>query len=214
MSSAEHDLEAFIEAHLAHLEGDGPRPSLDALPAELRGEAAARIQILEAVHGALADAPLPEDDPVARHFGFDRANQYIAINGRRVASLRQQRNLKLNEFAKLVHNAGGTEDMRFWFQAQELASVEVPPRTASAVAAVLRAPVQDFEAGTSPAHAFAAQLEDIEAVVAQWAAEHGADARTAMRKVEQALSAAKYRAESVSTEHLIEIVRQILQGLE
>lgn len=217
MSPEDHDIEAidtFVDSYMDYLDGMGDAPSLADLRPELRSEAAARARILEASSGALLEADPTVQDVVARHFGFDRAGQPIAINGTRVAALRLELKLPLDEFVHQVQVAGGDQPLKFWFQAEKNPRIEVPQPTVTALAAVLRTAVESFEADPDVVGAFAFELEGLEAVVDSWAADHERDPQQTMERVRRELVDAGYRADDVSEEQLLAIVRAILRGLE
>lgn len=208
-------LDAIIDAHLRHLEGDGPAPDLADLPDELRDEARARLAVLEAAWGAQIEPP--DDDPVARRFGFDRAGQRITIDGRRIATLRKAAQLDLTELHTLITNAGGAIAPGDLFRVEQNAAVELDQATVSAIVAALRTSVPSIEATeTIDFDAVRAFVDspDFYDLIDTWAAEQGRDAEQVRPRVTEQVFAAQYRADDVTTAQLIEIVRAILQTLE
>ncbi len=215
MSSIDDQLDVIIDAHLRHLEGDGAAPDLTTLPDDIREEAQARLALLEAVWGAQVEPPV--DDPVARRFGFDRASESIAIDGRRIATLRKSAGLNLAELLTLITTAGGTINAGDLFRLEQNSSSNVDQPTASALAAALGTPLADIEAvGQVDMGVVRAFLDSpaFHQMIDAWAAEHGVNSERAQRTVTERVLAAQYRAAGVTVDQLLEIVRAILDTLE
>lgn len=213
------DIDTIIDQYLQYLDGEAPEPTLDDLTPEERAEAHAQIRVLVALHRT--GVPDPDDDPVARRFGFDRAGADIVIDGRRMARRRQERGLKLNELAAAVNRAGGTITTSALLRLEQQPHGAVPQATVTAIVAVLDTSLQDLEPADASADEAVERLRTLlasprlEAKVAAWCAEHQRSQRDVGRHLEQRLLVgAAYRAEDLTEDALLEIVRAILAGLD
>lgn len=209
-------IDAIIDAYLAFLEGTRDAPTLNGLDPGERAEAAARIELLDALWGVGAPQQ-PLDDPVARRFGFDRAGQDITVNGTKIAALRKRRGIVLKDLAEMVNNGGGEVSTRALLDLEQRPAVPVSQRTASALAAALRASVADFEAAATveidAVRAFLASAA-FDELIASWAAEHHRKREPVRRDVSERMLAAQFRAADVTAEQLLDIARAILRRLE
>lgn len=216
MNNIDDQLDAIIDAHLRHLEGDGPAPDLVTLAPELRDEAQARIRLLEASWGAVLE--VPTEDPVARRFGFDRAGQTITVNGRRVAQLRKGTGMAFDTLLGLVTAAGGDITAAKLFRLEQNSSADVAQPTASAIVAALHTTLADIEttttsAATDPVRLFLSGRRFAD-IIDDWAGRFGRPASEVRTIVTERVLAVQYRANDVTDEHLIEIVQTILDSLE
>jgi hypothetical protein len=215
MSNIDDQLDPIIDAHLRHLEGDGPAPDLTSLPDDLREEALARVALLEAMWGTQITAPT--DDPVARRFGFDRAGETIAVDGRRVAALRKAAGYDLAGLLSRVTSAGGDIVIGALFRLEQNDSTPLPQPTASALVAALGATLAAIEASADLDLGAVRAFLDSPAfydLVDTWAAEHQRARDEVRGVVTERVLAVQYRAEDVTTEHLTTIVQTILDSLE
>jgi hypothetical protein len=215
MSNIDDQLEPIIDAHLRHLEGDGPAPDLTSLPDDLRQEVQARVALLEATWGTRLEPPA--DDAVARRFGFDRAGQDIAVDGRRVAALRKAAGYDLGELLSRVAAAGGEINAGALFRLEQSSSTPLAQPTASALVAALSTTLADIEAAADlDLGAVRAFLDSPEfyGIVDSWAAEHRRERDEVRSLVEERVLAVQYRAEDVTVDQLMAIVRAILDALE
>jgi hypothetical protein len=216
MSNIDNQLDAIVDAHVRYLEGDGPAPDLSTLAPELRDEALARVQLLEASWGAVLE--VPSEDPVARRFGFDRAGQTITVNGRRVAQLRKATGMEFDTLLGLVTAAGGDITAAILFRLEQNSSADVAQPTASAIVAALQTTLADIETtttstATDPVRLFLSSPRFAE-IIDDWAYRFGRLASEVRITVTKRVLAVQYRAEDVTDEHLTEIVQTILHSLE
>lgn len=216
MSNTDSQLDTIVDAHIRFLEGEGPEPDLTTLAPELRDEAQARLQLLEASWGATIE--VPADDPVARRFGFDRAGQTIAIDGRRVAQLRKAAGMDLATLVGLVTSAGGDVTARDLFRLEQSRSASTSQPVASAIVAALHTTLTKLEAtandaARSPMRLFLSgpRFSDI---IDDWAGRFGRPSDEVRSLVTGKALAAQYRADDVSDDHLAEIIQAILASLE
>ena len=216
MSNTDSQLDTIIDAHIRFLEGEGPAPDLTSLAPELRDEALARVQMLEVSWGAIIE--VPADDPVASRFGFDRAGQAIAINGRRIAQLRKAAGLDLDVLLGLVTAAGGDISAGSLFRLEQERSATVSQPVASAIVAALRTSLAELEAtagstASNPMRMFLTgpRFSDI---IDDWAGRFGRPSDEVRSLVTDRALATQYRAEDVTDDHLAEIVKAILASLE
>jgi hypothetical protein len=217
MNNIDDQLDAVTDAYLSHLEGAGPAPSLDDLPAQLRDEARARVQMLDAMWGAHIDDRTLADDPVARRFGFDRAGEDVFIDGRRVAALRKAVGLDLKELHARVTTAGGDIAPMALFQLEQSTSTPVSQPTASALVAALDTSLNELEAAPSvDFDVIRAFLDgpEFDELIATWVEEHERDPARVRPVVAERMLASQFRAADVTTEHLLDIARAILRSLE
>lgn len=215
MNNTDDPLDAIIDAHLHHLEGDGPAPNLTDLPDHLQAEATARIALLEASWGALLEPS--EDDPVARRFGFDRTDETITVDGRRVASRRKAAGINLKELLARIEAAGGSIAPGALYRLEQSRSTPLDQPTASALVAALNTALSDIEAAgqvdTARIHAFL-NGPAFHQVIDDWAGTYGRDPIEVGTDVSRRVLAAQYRAEDITDDQLIEIVQAILKNLE
>jgi hypothetical protein len=217
MSHIDDELDNIIDAYLTYLDGAGPAPDLGALPDALREEARARLQLIDAMWGADSDEPPPANDPVVRRFGFDRAGQDIAVNGRRVASLRKAAGLDFKALLARIRAAGGAIAPAALLQLEQSPSTLVSQPTASALVAALDTTLSEIEAAVQPeGHAVRAFLDSpaFDELVGSWAAEHGHSMAQVRPVVVQRVLASNFRADEVTVEHVADIVRAVLASLE
>lgn len=215
MSNIDDQLDPIIDAHLRHLEGDGSAPDLTALPDDLREEAQARVALLDAMWGAQIIPP--DDDPVARRFGFDRAGETIAIDGHRVAALRKTAGLNLAELLARVTAAGGDIVIGALFRLEQSDSTPLNQPTASALVAALDTTLAAIQASAGIDLGAARAFLDSPAfydLVDTWAAEHQRERDQVRSVVKERVLALQYRAEDLTTDHLSAIVETILDSLE
>jgi hypothetical protein len=215
MSNIDDQLDSIIDAHLRHLEGDGPAPDLTALPDGLREEAEARVALLESVWGT--QVTTPADDPVARRFGFDRAGETIAIDGHRVAALRKTAGYDLAKLLARVTAAGGDIVIGALFRLEQSDSTPLSQPNASALVAALGTDLSALEAAADIDLGAVRAFLDSPAfydLVDSWAAEHQRERDEVRSVVEERVLALQYRAEDVTTDHLSTIVQTILDSLE
>ena len=216
MSDIDDELDGIIDEYLAHLDGAGPAPDLGALPDSLQHEAHARLQLIDAMWHADTHQTTPQDDPVARRFGFDRPGQTIAINGKRVAALRKAAGIDLKELLSRITAAGGTIAPAALLQLEQNPSTTVPQPSASALVAALDTTLAEIEAATplsaDPVRAFldSPAFDDL---LARWATEHGRKPNQVRPVVVERVLASHFRADEVTTEHVAEIVRAVLAAL-
>lgn len=216
MSNIDDQLDAIIDDHLRYLEGDGPAPDLTTLAPELRDEAQARVQLLEAFWGASIE--VPTEDPVARRFGFDRAGQAITIDGHRVAQLRKAARMDLDALLGLVTAAGGDITPGNLFRLEQNRSATVSQPVGSAIVAALHTTLAELETtadspASDPMRRFLSgpRFSDI---IDDWAGRSGRQVDEVRSLVTGKALAAQYRAEDVTDDHLAEIVQAILANLE
>lgn len=217
MSTIEEQLDAITDAYLAYLDGSGPAPSLDGLPAEVLAEAAARLALLDAMWGAGVRRRPLHDDPVARRFGFDRAGHDIEIDGRKVSALRKAAAIELKDLTAVVNNGGGATSTFALLQLEQRDAVTVPQRTASALAAALGVHLHDFEAAADvDFDAIRTFLNSpaFDELIASWAIEHDREAAPVREVVANRMLASQFRAADVTPEQLLEIARAILRTLD
>lgn len=215
MSNIDDQLDPIIDAHLRHLEGDGPAPDLTSLPDDLREEAQARVALLEALWGTQITAPA--DDPVARRFGFDRPGETIAVDGHRVAALRKAAGYDLAQLLSRVTAGGGDIAIGALFRLEQSDLTPLRQPTASALVAALGTTLAAIEAAADIDLGAVRAFLDSPAfydLVDTWAAEHQRERDEVRAVVEERVLAAQYRAEDVTTEHLTTIVQTILDSLE
>jgi transcriptional regulator with XRE-family HTH domain len=208
----EHD-EELIAAFLDHAITE--ESTVDELPSHLREEAAARLSMLRSIAGAPSVTAPGAFDRIAQRFGFDRPTS-IDINGRRIKSRRESAGLTLTAFVDQLRQAGVNVTARECLRWQQLASLTVDRHTATALSAILNVPVSDFEAftvETNEAQRFLASPE-FDRMIATWCAEHSRERTATKQEVTRQVVAAGYRADEVTVDHLVAIVRQILEGLE
>ncbi len=215
MSEFEEQLEAVVDEYLRYRDGDGPLPDLSMLPGRLRSEALARFQLLDALWGV--EAQLPDDDPVARRFGFDRMGENIAINGRRVASIRKARNMDLKELGEMVASAGGKITPGDLFRLEQSSSTVLPQPTVSAFVAALGSSIAELEATAEVKPDTVRTFLDgavFNNLVTSWATEHNQEFHVVRPVVRDRVLAGQFRASDVTNEQLADIVRAILKSLE
>jgi transcriptional regulator with XRE-family HTH domain len=211
-------LDEIVGNYLRYLEGQAPEPDLSILPIELQSEATSRIALLTAAWGALNESgPSLDADPVARRFGFDRAQETIVVNGGTVRRLRQLHHLELEAMTDALNVAGADTTVGAMFRVERASAVPVNLSVASALAAVLDCSVADLEAvdneATTPAQAFI-DSADFQEIIADWAITHQQDAARVRRAAEEALLSTAHRAEDVTTHHWREILRAILRSMK
>lgn len=216
MRNTEDQLDVIIGVHLRYLEGDGPAPDFTTLAPELRNEAQARVQVLEAAWGASIE--VPTEDPVARRFGFDRSGQVIAIDGRRIAQLRKAARMDLNVLLGLITAAGGEISAGNLFRVEQNRAATVSQPVASAIVAALHTTLAEIETTdggpeSDPMRVFLSgpRFSDI---IDDWARRFSRQVDEVRSLVAGRALAAQYRAEDVTDDHLAEIVRAILASLE
>lgn len=217
MSNTDGELDGITDAYLRFLEGGGPRPSLDSLPANLRDEAQARMRIIDAMWGAQVVAPTVADDPVARRFGFNRAGQQVFIDGRQVAALRKRAGLDLKELLARVTAAGGDIAAMALLQLEQSRSTPVSQPTASALVAALDTLLAGIEAAPDMDYDDIRRFLDgpeLGELIARWAAENDDDPLRARSVVAERMLVTQFRAADVTTDHLLDIARAILRSLE
>ena len=215
MSELEEQLNVIVEEYLRYRDGDGPKPDLSGLPDGLRSEARARFQFLDALWGE--DIQPPSDDPVARRFGFDRVGEDIAINGRRVASIRKARNMDLKQLRMSVLNAGGSIAPGDLFRLEQSTSTLLPQPTVSAFVAALGSSISELRAIAEVEKNTVRTFLDgptFDNIVAVWAADHSRDVQAIRPVVQERVLTAQYRASEVTIEQLADITRAILDSLE
>lgn len=215
MSNIDEQLEPIIDAHLRHLEGDGPAPDLTSLPDDLRQEAQTRVTLLEATWGTRLEPPA--DDPVARRFGFDRVGQDIAVDGRRVAAIRKAAGYDLGELLLRATAAGGNINAGALFRLEQSASTPLAQPTASALVAALSTTLAEIQAAADiDLGAVRAFLDSPEVylLIDSWAVEHRWERDEVRTVVEERVLAVQYRADDVTVDQLTAIVRAILDSLE
>ncbi len=215
MDNINDPLDALIDAHLHHLEGEAAAPDLADLPADLQAKATARIALLEACWGVSLEPP--EEDPVARRFGFDRAGKAITIDGSRVASYRKATGIDLKELLARVETAGGRIAPGALYRLEQSRSTSLDQPTASALVAALKVALADIEAaGQSGPARIRAFLDGppFHQLIDDWAGTYGRDRTEVRREVARQVVAAQYRAEDVTDDQLIEMVQAILETLE
>jgi transcriptional regulator with XRE-family HTH domain len=217
MSNIEDDLDAVTDAYLTYLEGGGPAPSLEELPVQLRDEARARLQLVDAMWGAEIDGDPLADDSVARRFGFDRTGEHVHIDGRRVAARRRAAHLELKELLARVITAGGDIAPMALLQLEQSSSTPVSPSTASALVAALDTSLADIEAARSidfdGIRAFLDSPE-FDELIATWAAEHDQDPTRVGSVVAERMLVSQFRAAAVTVDQLLDIARAILRSLD
>ena len=215
MNDINDPLDDIIDSHLRYLEGEGPAPVVSDLPEDLQVEATARIALLDVSWGVSLE--LPDDDPVARRFGFDRAGEEITVDGHRVASHRRSAGLDLKSLLALVERAGGRIGPGELYRLEQNTATVVDQPTASALVAALNVALIDIESagqdGNPRIRAFLAGPE-FHYLVDDWAGTYGQDQIEVRNTVSRRVLAAQYRAEDVTDDQLIEIVRAILETLE
>src|ERR1700722_17460322 len=84
----------LIESYVAHLEGEGPAPSLDGLDATTRREARNAFRAVDAAWRSDLEIPPLEEDPVALALGFvprRDPESFVVVSGRLVKQARQGR---------------------------------------------------------------------------------------------------------------------------
>ncbi len=215
MSNIQDQLDDIINDYLRHLEGDAPAPDLSGLPGDLRDEARIRIALLDAMWGSQLEPA--EDDPVARRFGLDRPDQRIAIDGRRVASLRRAAGIDLKELLRLVTTAGGTISGGDLLRLEQNQSTELPQPTATALVAALGTSLHELEAAEQlDLDAVRSFLDspDFDDRVASWAADHEREVADVRPIVVQRVLALQYRATDVTHDQLVAIVEAIFDSLK
>lgn len=216
MSDTHNDeLEQFIEDYLSYLDGTTLEPNPDLLSEGNRGAAHDYVRILEHATGTMVPVDLA-DDEVARRLGFDRAGVDIDIDGTRVRVLRQATGLVLKDLAAQVNAAGGSVTTAELLKVERSTAYPMAQPTVSALAAVLQADVAAFESTSDEVDELRKLLDspEFDRVIAEWAEQHGSDTSEIRSRVHREVLAVQFRAESVSPEHLMEIVKAILDALE
>lgn len=217
MSNIDDELDTIIDAYLNYLEGNGPEPRLDTIPADLRNEAQARLRIVDAMWATHTEDRTLTNDPVAQRFGFDKSGETIFVNGRRVAALRKSAPMDLKELRAKITAAGGDITAMALLNLEQNTSTPVPQPTASALVAALDTTLPEIAArpasDADPVQAFLASPA-FDELIASWAADHDRDPATVRPIVTNQLQVAQFRAIDVTDEQLLDITRAILHKLE
>jgi transcriptional regulator with XRE-family HTH domain len=217
MSNIDDELDTLIENYLNFLEGEGPAPQLDDLPASVRDEARARIRLVDSMWGAQVDDRSLSEDPVARRYGFERAGQNVSVDGRRVAALRKAAGLDLKALLARVTAAGGDITPMALLQLEQSESAAVSQPTVSALVAALDVSLDEVEARASvdlDAVREFLNSPEFDELIQAWTAEHAQDPEGVRPLVVERVLTSQFRASDFTTAHLVDIVRAVLRSLE
>ena len=123
----EDQITELIESYVAHLEGEGPAPSLDGLDAATRREARNAFRAVDAAWRSDLEIPPLEEDPVALALGFvprRDPESFVVISGRLVKNARQGRGLKTSDVAARLESMGLAAADQKWLGRLERAPVQ------------------------------------------------------------------------------------------
>jgi hypothetical protein len=217
MTTDDARLAQAIEAFIQHLETGSPEPDLSDLPADLRAEAKARMQLLSAMDGALSGAPEPRLSRAAAALGFDRPDQDIVISGSLLKRQRMDSRRNVGEIADMVRSMGVALTNARLMHLEMAPATPLPQPLVSALAAALDTDVSEIEASAdAQVSALRAFLDSprVADIISTWAAEHDRETQGVAEDVRRQLTGANFRAEDVTFDQLLELLTAILRRME
>jgi hypothetical protein len=138
MSMDDRERDAVFEQMAAFLAGEGERPDLDGVPAELREELETMLEVANATRGIDLDlVPDFEEDPVAVRLGFRPGPAETRIAGESVAALRRKLGASAQELATAVSERGYTVDEDWIHDLESAPWTTIPEQAAHALADAL-----------------------------------------------------------------------------
>jgi len=182
----------LVEAYIAHLEGQGPPPSLDHLDPDTRREARSVFRAITATWHSDIDLPSLEDDPVAQALGFTlaptttlpptsrlashAAPDTVVLSGTKIAAARRRSRLKPSEVTRQLHAAGVQVEANWVFRVEGAPATTIPEPIAAALAQILGVTILALTASAGDqVDPFAAWLysSDFDAEIRSWARQQG-----------------------------------------
>lgn len=210
-------IEKYIHDYMLFRDGIAERPSLDDLHGDDRREAAARVRILEATDPSTAVVAPGAANRLASAFGFDRVGTPIAISGRKLKAARRRAGLELKDVAAAVAAAGAAVRTAELLHVETADTATLDQAIVTRLVAVLGVTVAEiegeFDEQVNEMRALLASPR-FERVIAGWAVDHRRDVSEVRDRVHEQVLAAKYRAEAINEDQLLDIVRAILGRLE
>lgn len=215
----QHLVDEIVDQYLAFLHGDASEPTLDGLTPATRRLVSQQLADLHSLHGQLIPEPVGvelADDRVWQRMGFDRAGTLVEIDGRKLSKLRKAAGLSLQQLAEYARNAGAQLAVADLFRMEQANSTSASQPDVSALIAALGASIDQLEASTQSSDAMTAFLnsDEFHQVIDGWSRIHGRDARETVELSRKQLLSTTYRAQDVTTEQLLELLRAVLEKLE
>lgn len=136
---------ALIEAYIAHLEGHGPKPTLNQLDPGAQHEARNVFRAIDATWKTDVDLPPFEEDPVAQALGFEPTTptasnttaETVILSGPKIVAARQRRHLKPSEVTRQLRTGGVHVDLNWVFKLEGTRATTIPQATAAELAGIL-----------------------------------------------------------------------------
>jgi hypothetical protein len=207
-------VERYLHDYIRFLDGEGDPPVDDDLGdaqlAELNGK-------LALLRPASATVPAGAKDRIARSLGLDRAGSTIAVDGTKLKAHRQRAGMDLKALAAAVTAAGATVTTGRLYQVEKQTTATLDQETVTTVVSILGITVADIEAGVDAQVSELARLLDsprVGKVIAEWARDHHRDqAEVAAQVRSRVLEGVAFRAEAISEDHVVDIVRAVLRRM-
>jgi transcriptional regulator with XRE-family HTH domain len=136
----EDPITELIEAYIAHLEGEGPAPSLEDLDTHAKREARNAFRAVDAAWRSDLEIPPLEEDPVALALGFvpaANASTEVIVSGSLVTKARRRRKLKASDVANRLQSMGLDANQQWLVRLERSSVQEIKTDLATGLATVL-----------------------------------------------------------------------------